>query len=65
LQASLNGVWPADHCGGQKVSNTRALLRLQSIHEVFNRCLQTLALSRQDAQNALVGAAGQKLGLGV
>ena len=64
-QAGAHGVGPADHGGGQKIANGCALLRLQARGKVFDGRQQAAAVACEDAQHALVGAAGQKLGLGV
>ena len=64
-QPFLNRLGPANDRAGEKVCNGHPFLGVQRAHVVGNRRGQPPTSSCDDAQHALVGAAGQVVGLGI
>ena len=64
-QTGSHGFWPADHGGREEISNAGAFLRMQPGHEILHWRRQATAVAVQDAEHALMDAAGQELGFRV
>ena len=64
-EACGNAIRPTDHRGGEEVVDGSPLLRMQLLAKALHGRRQAAPVAAEDAEHALIGAAGEVVGLGV